>query len=173
VPNSQDRAGRTRRPTAIGGRFIAHRVDLIESSAFRVLSRAARQVLARVEIEQSHHGGAENGSLRVTYKDFKRYGVHLRAIAPAIREACALGLLEVTKRGGRGNDNGERHPSEYRLTYLRAKNETGDGSHEWKRIQTIAEAESIARDARKNKNKSRVDAGKTHAKKTESRPPKP
>jgi len=147
----------------IGGQFIAHRIDLIESPAFRVLSRAARQVLARIELEHASHGGAENGSLRVTYKNFEEYGVHFRAIAPAIREACALGLLEVTKRGGRGNDDGERHPSEYRLTYLTAKNENGDGSHEWKKIKTIAEAESIARSARRTRYQNRVDAGKAHA----------
>ena len=92
-----------RRRTTIGGQFVAHLIEMLESPAFRVLSLSARRVLDRVEIEHAHHGGADNGRLPVTYDDFQRYGIDRHAIGPAIREACALGFLEVTERGRAGN----------------------------------------------------------------------
>jgi hypothetical protein len=56
-----------------------------------------------------------------------------------------LGLLEVTRRGQSGN--GEfRRPSLFRIPYLPAY---GKGpTHEWREIETVADAEKIARKAR-------------------------
>jgi hypothetical protein len=106
-------------------------------------------VLARIEIEHAHHGGKENGRLPVTYDDFVRYGIHRHAIAPAIRELAALGFIEITQRGRAGNAE-FRSPSMYRLTYRNAKDERGDGTHEWQRIETIEQAEAIAKIARRD-----------------------
>jgi hypothetical protein len=69
---------------------------MLESPAYRVLSRAARMVLDRIEIEHMHHGGRENGNLPVTYNDFVVYGIHRHGISPAIRESQALGFIEIT-----------------------------------------------------------------------------
>ena len=104
-------------------------------------------MLARIEIEHAHHGGAENGALPVTYDHFVEYGVHRHSIAPAIRELGALGFIEVTRRGCAGNADC-RQPSLYRLTYRNAKGEAGDGTHEWKRVATIQQAEALAMRAR-------------------------
>jgi hypothetical protein len=80
-----------RRKSTIIGQFVPHRIELIESPAWRVLSLSARRVLDRIEVELCHHGGLrENGRLPVTYGDFERYGIHCAAIAPAIREVVAL-----------------------------------------------------------------------------------
>ena len=88
-----------RKRNAIAGQFAARPIQMLESPAFRVLSRGAHQVLARIEIEHAHHGGMENGALPVTYDHFVEYGLHRHAIAPAIRQLVALGFIEVMRRG--------------------------------------------------------------------------
>jgi hypothetical protein len=138
-----------RKRNQIYGQFAARPIKMLESPAYRVLSRAAHQVLARIEIEHAHHGGVENGHLPVTYEHFVEYGLHAKAIPPAIRELVELGFIEVTQRGCGGNAE-FRRPSHYRLTYRHAKGETGDGTHEWRKIETIEQAEDVAQQARRN-----------------------
>jgi hypothetical protein len=38
-------------------------IEMLRSPAYRALSRAAHQVLARIEIELADHGGMDNGKL--------------------------------------------------------------------------------------------------------------
>src|SRR5271155_6063929 len=92
-----------KRRNAISGQFSARLIEMLESPAYRTLSRAAHQVLSRIEIEHAHHGGLENGDLPVPYEHFIEYGLHRRMIAPAIRELEALGLIAVTVRGCAGH----------------------------------------------------------------------
>lgn len=159
-----------RRPrrTQIAGQWTAHRIDMLRSPAWRVLSLSARRVLDRIEIEHASHGGAENGRLPVTYEDFYRYGIHRHAIGPAIREAVALGFLEITEAGRAGNAE-YRKPNFFRLTYIHTKIGPTD---EWSKI-TEDDAEVIARAARaasapRNKNQCRktpvFDDGNRHRK---------
>ena len=122
---------------------------MLKSPAFGVLSLSARQVLDRIEIELGHHGGTDNGRLPVTYDDFVAYGIHRHAIGPAIREAVALGFLQITQRGRAGNAE-FRSPNYFRLTYKHSKDVVGDGSHEWRRIETTAQATEIASGARRS-----------------------
>ena len=63
-----------RRFSKIGGQFSARVIEMMESPAFRVLSLSAHCVLDRIEIEQAHHGGHDNGALCVTYLNFVEYG---------------------------------------------------------------------------------------------------
>jgi hypothetical protein len=137
----------SKRRNAISGQFVPHLLSMLESPAFRVLSRAAHMVLARIEIEHMHHGGKENGHLPVTYEDFVRYGIHRHAIAPAIRELHILGFINITVRGRAGNRE-FRSPSRYRLTYCPAKGEPGDGTHEWRWVASLEQAHQIAKRAR-------------------------
>jgi hypothetical protein len=139
----------SRRRNAINEQFVPRRLSMLESPAFRVLSRAARMVLDRIEIEHMHHGGAENGHLPVTYDDFVKYGLHRHAIGPALRELAELGFIEVTERGCAGNRE-FRSPSKYRLTYCPAKSARGNGTHEWRFVQSLEQANEIARRARDN-----------------------
>ena len=132
-----------KRRTQIAGQFAAHRIDMLRSPAWRVLSLSARRVLDRLEIEHADHGGAENGRLPVTYEDFHRYGIHRHAIGPAIREVVALGFAEITQPGRAGNAE-FRKPNLFRLTYL---NTNIGPTDEWQKI-TENEAEAIARAAR-------------------------
>jgi hypothetical protein len=138
-----------RRRNAIAGQFAARPIEMLESPAFRALSRAAHQVLARVEVEHAHHGGADNGELPVTYDQLVEYGVHRHAIAPAIRELVALGFIQITAKGCAGNER-YRRPNLFRLTYRPAKNvTTGDGTHEWRSVMSVAQAEALAQQGRR------------------------
>lgn len=134
---------RRQRRTTIAGQWIAHRIDMLRSPAWRALSLSARRILDRLEIEHASHGGAENGRLPCTYADFHRYGLHRHAIGPAIREAVALGFLEITQPGRAGNAE-FRSPNYFRLTYVSTSVAPTD---EWQKIDE-AGAEQIARAAR-------------------------
>jgi hypothetical protein len=94
--------GRIRRST-IGAQFSPRRIDMLSSPAWRALSLSAHRVIDRITIELMLHGGADNGRLPVTYDDFEKYGIHRHSIAPAIREAAALGFVEITVEGRAGN----------------------------------------------------------------------
>jgi hypothetical protein len=133
---------------------------MLESPAMRGASLSARRVIDRIEIELGHHGGTENGKLPVTYADFVHFGIDRHAIAPAIREAIALGFVEVTKQGRAGNAE-YRSPSLYRLTFRHTDRE--NPTHEWRRIETIEQAHSIANAARSMAaQKQKTSGGKRH-----------
>src|SRR5258708_4857205 len=99
----------------ISGQFSAHLVEMLESPAYRTLSLSARRVLDRIEIELAHHGGEDNGKLPITFDQFQEYGMDRHAIAPGIREAVALGFLDITEKGRAGNAE-HRAPNLFRLT---------------------------------------------------------
>jgi hypothetical protein len=127
------------------GPFAGRLITMLESPAFRVLSLSGHRVLARIEIELKRHGGEDNGKLPITYEQFVEYGIHRHAIAPSIRECEMLGFLEA-ERGKAGNRE-YRAPSRYRVTYQPVGR--AQPTHEWQRIQTLEDAEAIARAARK------------------------
>lgn len=138
-----------RRRTTIGAQFSPRRIDMLESPAYRVLSLSAHRVIDRIAIEHMRHGGADNGRLPVTYDDFEEYGIHRHAIGPAIREAVALGFIEITEAGRAGNAEWRR-TQKYRLTFARSERDRNDGTHEWMKI-TEEDAPLIAAAARKAK----------------------
>jgi len=138
-------AGMRRRkspPSQFGWRTI----EMLESPAFRVLSLSAHRVLARIEIEAAHHGGHDNGRLPVTYEQFEEYGIDPHCVAPAQRELCALGFIEITERGRSGNA-AWRRPNLFRLTYRQVGN--AKATDEWRGIKSLEDALLIARVARK------------------------
>jgi hypothetical protein len=134
-----------RRRNRIAGQFSARTVEMLESPAYRALTRAAHQALARIEIEHAHHGGQDNGKLPVTFDQFVEYGLHRHAIAPAIRELIALGFVEVTEAGRAGNAEWRR-PNRFRLTYRQANRAAP--TDEWRRISED-DAVMIAKGARR------------------------
>jgi hypothetical protein len=142
--NYDTRAGRRRR-TAIGEQFAPRTIRMLRSPAYSALSLTARRILDRVEIEMADHGGKENGNLPITYDDFERCGIHRHAIAPGIREAIALGFLEVTERGRAGNAE-YRKPNLFRVTYRNTDH--GPPTNEWEKIENEEQAEALARAAR-------------------------
>ncbi len=90
---------------SINGVFAWRLIEMLESPAYRALSLSAHRIMSRLEVELYHHGGKpeENGKLACTFEHFVEYGIERHAIAPAIREAVALGFVEVTLRGCGGN----------------------------------------------------------------------
>ena len=139
---------RRRRRTSIDGQFRWHLVEMIESPAWRVLSRDGRRLLDRLELELSRHGGVNNGQLTATYADFVDYGVERESVAPSIREVVALRFVEVT-RAGRGGNAEYRLPAQYRLTYRETY--SANPTNEWRLISDKAEASDVARAARRAK----------------------
>jgi hypothetical protein len=161
-----------KRRNSISGQFAARTIEMLESPAYRVMSRSAHMVISRVEIELGHHGGNDNDNLPVTKWDFVAYGIHHHAIAPAVREAEALGFLRV--RRGRGGNAEHRTPSKFGLTYAHHRNSRrSPPTDEWRRIKTVEEAEQIAEAARKVKDPRAVAYGKFGAKSNRSRCRKP
>jgi hypothetical protein len=134
-----------RRRNRMSEQFVSYPRTLLESPVWQVISLSARRVLDRIAIEHMNHGGRANGRLSVTYDDFVRYGIHRHAIAPAIREAVALGFLEVTAAGVAGAAQ-YRQPNRFRLTYVTGVDSSP--THEWRRITTREQATEIAAAAR-------------------------
>jgi hypothetical protein len=134
----------------IDGQFSARTIEMLDSPAHRVLSRAAHHVLARIEIEHGRHGGKDNGRLPVTFDQFVEYGIHRQAIAPAIRELVALGFIEITRQGRAGNADWRR-PTLFRLTYRDCFD--FKPTHEWRQI-TETDADMIAKGARRPRSNS-------------------
>jgi hypothetical protein len=138
-----------RKNNAIDGQFNVRTIKLMESPAYRVLSRAGRMLLDRIGIELAHHGGNDNGKLIVTYDQFVDYGIHRHAIAPAIRETCALGFLEVTQKG-RPSAGELRYTNLFRLPWAVCKSSPlGEQVNAWSKIPDMKTAAEIADAARK------------------------
>src|SRR5215510_9179311 len=132
-----------KRRNSINGQFAARRIEMLESPAYRVLSRSAHMVLARIEIELAHHGGNDNGRLPVTSENFVEYGMHRTSVAPALREAEALGFIRITERGHGGNAE-YRSPNRFYLTYAHTRDsKKSPPSDEWRHIETLEEANQI------------------------------
>ena len=136
-----------KRRNRIATQWSPRLIEMLESPAYRAMTLSAHRVISRIEIELANHGGTDNGRLPVTFDDFVTYGIHRHAIAPAIREASALGFIEVTEQGRAGNAEW-RKPNLFRLTF-RGK-DVGDGTHEWRQIKE-EDASRIAAVARKMK----------------------
>ena len=146
-----------RKPTAIAGQFVPHRIEMLRSPAFFVLSLTGRRILDRLEIEWADHGGRDNGKLPLTFADLKKFGMaNPNHNARGFRELCALGFIEKT-RTGRAGIGEHRTANLFRITYLSANGEAP--TDEWRRIATIEEAERIAREARKKLPVSEKDTG--------------
>jgi hypothetical protein len=120
--------------------YVKHHRSLIESPAWRCLSRSAKLLLERIELEHLRHGGKKNGKLIVTYDDFREFGVgDFRATAKALREAETVLLLEIVRGSG---GNGEfRTPNLMRLTYVDGAGEER-ATNEWREIKTLDEAKA-------------------------------
>jgi hypothetical protein len=134
-----------RRRNRIAGQFTALLTEMLESPAWCALSLSGRRILDRVAIELRAHGGYVKEGLCVTYDDFEAYGIHRRCIAPAIREAVALGFLLI-KRAGRAGNAEFRQATLYEPTYLNMID--SEPTHDWRWIKTIEAAQIAARAAR-------------------------
>jgi hypothetical protein len=165
--------GKTVRCKTLPEHFTGRGVELLESPALRVLSRAAHLALLRIELELRHNGGFNNGKLIVTTEQFIEYGISENSVAPALRELEALGLIRITQRG-RGGNAEYRRPHHFRLNYLCGEQEAQEAplDHLWKRVQTLEEAALIAQAARNAKDPHKVADGRRQSSQKHCPPPK-
>ena len=123
----------------ITGAFVPHTLALLQSPAWRALSREGLLLLARIEIEHMRHGGKQNGALIVPHGELENYiSGHCRVVIRALRDAEALGLLKI--RRGRAGIGKWRQPNAYRLTYLETEGQ--EATDEWAEIKTIDDAKA-------------------------------
>jgi hypothetical protein len=152
--------GKTVRRNTIAGQFCSRPREFLESPALRILSRAAHLALMRIELELRNHGGRDNGKLPVTEQNFVAFGIHQDAVAPALRELAALSIIRITVRG-RGGNAEYRRPNRFLLNYLCGAVDTrNEITNKWKRIETMEQAEQIARVARAAKDPDKVAYGR-------------
>lgn len=128
-----------RKSNQLEGPFIAHALEMRLSPAWRAASSEVRLLLDRLEVEHAANGGAQNGQLVVTYDQFAEWGLRRASVAAALREAVALGFVEVTRRGRRAY-GGAKVPSTYRLTYIAGRRASPSPTNEWRRLKTLDEA---------------------------------
>jgi hypothetical protein len=149
-----------KRRNRISGQFAARLIEMLESPAYRALSASGHKIISRIEIELGHHGGNDNGRLPVTTNDFVAYGMHRTSVAPAIREAEALGFIRIIERG-RGGNAEYGTPNLFFLTFAQTRDSVKHPpTHDWRRFKTLHDAEQAARSARDNKDPRAVEHGK-------------
>jgi hypothetical protein len=157
--------GKTVKRNSVAQYFASRPVELIAGPAMRVLSRAAHLVLLRIELELRSHAGHGNGRLIVTKEQFVEFGIHQDAIAPALREMSALGIIVVTVPGRAGNAE-HRQPNKFLLNYMCGAIDAQEQiTNTWKRFKTVEEAEEVASAARKAKDQCKLAYGRRTAQK--------
>jgi hypothetical protein len=142
-------------PTALTDHFVMHSYTLRTSPGWRALPDNARRIVMALEEEHMRYGGTRNGRLALTYKQLSnKAGVRLASVSLAIRQACAVRLVEVT-RVGHLTENGAKFPSTYRLTHVWSRKPGEKGSaagvpatDEWRQIATDEEARAVLEAAR-------------------------
>jgi hypothetical protein len=131
---------------------------MMEAPAWRALPWAARQVLDRLLIEHMKHGGTKNGRLICTYDEFAAYGIRRKSIATAIKQAQALGWIDVSR--GVRSYGVHRRPSTYALTWLPREHDFTTTTNRWKSIKTTEEAMAILKNLSPKSPLARVAAKK-------------
>jgi hypothetical protein len=121
--------------------------EILESFAWRALSSAGQKVVSRVGVEHLAHGGCQNGSLPVTYRNFEQYGIGPNSIYPALAEAMELGLLERMEAGSQAWGEMKGRPARYALGWL-PHHDGKPASDRWRRFNSLAEARKAASGAR-------------------------
>jgi hypothetical protein len=134
---------------------------MLRSPALQALSGSARSVIDRLCLEHLAQGRADNGALMVTHRQFVAFGLSKNAVAPAIREAVALGWISVVKQGIGGNAN-ESRESIFRLTWLPTAD--AEATNEWMKFKSQAEANTASTAARSAKDPRYAMAKKRPAK---------
>jgi hypothetical protein len=161
-----------KRKNRINGQWSPRLIEMLESPAYRALSVSAHRVISRIEIEHAHHGGNDNGNLPVTKQNFIDYVIHHDAVAPAIREAEALGFIRM--KHGRGGNAEHRQPNKFFLTFAHGRGSRDyPPTHDWRKIKTIEEAQAIADAARAAKDPRAVRFGTARKTKHRARKPGP
>ncbi len=119
--------------------------DMLDSLAYRALSRAGLQMLACLMVEHCNHAGKENGRLAVSWDAFEAVGIHRGMIQQTLEEVTRLGFVEIVDRGHRGYGAALGRRAIFRLTFAGVVNSErwGRPTNEWASI--ISEDDSRLR----------------------------
>ena len=130
--------------------------DMLESPAYRALSRAGHQLLARLMVEHCNHAGKENGRLAVSWDAFQAAGLHRSVIGQTLDEVTRLGFVRVVEEGRRGYGAALGRRTTYRLTFAGVVGDnSGLPTNEWATISR-AETRSIMAAVREAERKRRA-----------------
>jgi hypothetical protein len=141
-----------------GEPFVQVFRSVINSYAWRAASRSCQLVIYRVLEEHMAHAGKENSNLLVTTDDFLKWGIDDESVSAATREAVALGLLYLSRRG-RGGNAEHRVAHRWGIPFLKDSKGSFLGT-EWRRFESLAEAKQVAKEARKRKDTWAVEQGR-------------
>ena len=110
--------------------------DMLDSLAFRALSRAGLQMLACLMVEHCNHAGKENARLAVSWDAFEAAGIHRGMIQQTLDEVTRLGFVEIVDRGRRGYGAALGRRALFRLTFAGVVNSDrwGRPTDEWASI---------------------------------------
>lgn len=142
---------RKKKKNVIVGAFVVHSLEMRASPAWQHLPDCARRILDCLEVEHLRHGGAENGFLAFTHKQFAQCGIRYASVALAVRQCARLGFLDITQRGGMFRSS-FRSLTTYRLTYLNGCGRSPDPTHDWRSIKTPEAALAALAQAAADKN---------------------
>lgn len=129
----------SRRSWLDGEAFIAHRLELITSPAWRHRPKSLAKILERIEIEHLQHAGKQNGELIVTYTQLEQYGVSRKSISAMLTIGCGLGLIAISYPEKWMGD--VRPPNLYRLCYVPTKDRSAP-TDEW-RFLSLEKVKSV------------------------------
>ena len=127
------------------GSWIPFGKEMLDSPAWRALSRAGHQFIGRLCSEHAAHGGRENGRLAVSWEAFAVAGVHRSAMQQTEDEVTNLGFVECVDRGRKGYGSVLGKRATYRLTFLGVigSDQSGPPTDDWRAVASDAEAEAI------------------------------
>lgn len=133
------------------GGWIPFGREMLESPAYRALSRAGLQMIARICTEHAAQGGKENGRLAIGWDGFEAAGIHRGLVKQTVDEVTRLGFVRVTFKGRKGYGCAIGQRATYRLTFIGVigADDSGPPTDDWRAVATIEEAEEIAAAVRK------------------------
>jgi hypothetical protein len=115
--------------------------EMVESPAWRALSKPGMRFLSRVMLEHMMHGGTENGRLICTYDQCEEFGISRKHVWGAIENVVLCGFVDVVDRGQRAFGIARR-PSTYALTWLPRIDGTAP-TNRWKHFSPVPKRELI------------------------------
>ena len=121
--------------------FVAIPGALLESDMWVSLRIYELRFITAAICKHLALGSAENGKIALMHQELKtKWRIPGNRIKPVIEKLTKLGLLKVTHKGG------PKHPSRYRLTFLRHKEEQASGppryctpTNDWIEIELAAQ----------------------------------
>ena len=126
-----------KRRNQINEQFSARLISMLESPAYRALSRASRLVISRIEVELARHGGNDNGRLPARPTSSSSSGCTVVRSPPPYGKPRRLDLSASPNAGVVGTRNTEA-PNKFFLTFAYGRTSRQEPpTHDWRRIESL------------------------------------